>query len=63
MILVPRLKLGLRLLKNVRISIIKAREKTTNVLLNRNILSELGYVVSPSKTHILTPEMEKIKII
>lgn len=63
MILVPRLKLGLRLLKNVRISIIKTREKTTNVLLNRNILSELGYVVSPSKTHILTPEMEKIKII
>ena len=63
MILVPRIKLGLRLLNNVRMSIIKAREKTTNVLLNRNILSELGYVVSPSKTHILTPEMEKIKIV
>ena len=63
MILVPRIKLGLRLLNNVRMSIIKTREKTTNVLLNRNILSELGYVVSPSKTHILTPEMEKIKIV
>ena len=63
MILVPRIKLGLRLLNNVRMSIIKVREKTTNVLLNRNILSELGYVVSPSKTHILTPEMEKIKIV
>ena len=63
MIIVPRLKLGLRLLKDVRMSIIKAREKTTNVLLNRNILSELGYVVSPSKTHILTTEMEKIKIV
>lgn len=63
MILVPKLKLGLRELKDVRMSIVKSREKTTNVLLNRNILSELGYVVHPDKTHILTKEMEKVKII
>jgi hypothetical protein len=63
MILVPKLKLGLRELKDVRMSIVKSREKTTNVLLNRNILSELGYVVHPDKTHVLTKEMEKVKII
>jgi RimK family alpha-L-glutamate ligase len=63
MVLVPRLKLGLRQINNVRMSIVKSRDKSTNVLLNRNILRELGYVVSPGKTHILTPEMEKIKIV
>ncbi len=63
-IIVPELQLGLRKVKNVEISIVKSRNsKTTNCLLNRDILSKLGYVVNPSKAHILTQEMEKVKII
>lgn len=63
MILIPKLKLGVRQLNDVKMSIVKNREKSTNVLLNRNILREFGYVVSSKRTHVLTPEMEKIKII
>lgn len=63
-IIVPELRLGLRKVKNVRLAIVKTRaNKTTNVLLNRDILSRLGYVVNPSTAHILTPEMQKVNIV
>lgn len=60
---IPSLKLGLRQANNVRMAIVKQRDKSTNVLINRDLLSDLGYVVSSRQTHILTPEMEKIKIV
>lgn len=62
-IIIPSIKLGLRQANNVRMAIVKQREKSTNILINRNLLSDLGYVVSSRQTHILTPEMEKIKIV
>jgi hypothetical protein len=64
MVMVPELTLGLRKLKNVPISLVKDRsKKTTNVLLNRDAMSKMGYVVHPNNAHILTKEMEKVKII
>lgn len=61
---VPELTLGLRKLKNVPIAIVKDRDKkTTNFLLNRDTMSKLGYVVNPNTAHILTKEMQKVKII
>ena len=60
---IPSLKLGLRKANKVRMAIVKQRDKSTNVLINRSLLSDLGYVVSSRQTHILTPEMEKIKIV
>ena len=63
-IMVPEIILGDRRMKNVHIAIVKSREKkTTNILLNRDLMSKLGYVVSPDKMHVLTKEMEKVKII
>jgi len=60
---VPGVKLGLRCANKVRMSIVKSREKSSNILINRDLLGELGYVVSSRQAHILTPEMEKIKIV
>lgn len=60
---VPALKLGLRQANKVKMAIVKQRDKSTNVLINRSLLSDLGYVVSSRQVHILTPEMEKIKIV
>ena len=62
-ITIPELTLGLRKVKNVDVAIVKVREKSTNALINRDVLSKLGYVVHPNSTHILTKEMEKVKII
>lgn len=63
-IMVPEITCGLRKLKNVPVSLVKAREqKATNMLLNRDAMSKLGYVINPNNAHILTEEMEKVKII
>lgn len=63
-IVVPELTLGLRKIKNIPIAIVKDRDKkTTNFLLNRDTMSKLGYVVNPNSSHILTKEMQKVKII
>ena len=63
-IVIPELTLGLRKLKNVHMGIVESREKkSTNCLLNCDTLSKLGYVVHPNKAHILTKEMEKVKIV
>jgi glutathione synthase/RimK-type ligase-like ATP-grasp enzyme len=62
-IIVPEITVGLRKVKDVRFAVVKSREnKTTNVLLNRDVLSRLGYTVHPSTAHILTPEMQKIDV-
>lgn len=62
-IIIPEIKLGLRHAKNIKMAVVKSRDKSTNVLLNRDVLSKLGYVVSPRQTHLLTEEIEKIKIV
>lgn len=63
-IIIPELIVGLRKVKNAKLAIVKNRDnKKTNLLLNRDIISKLGYVVHPAIAHILTDEMEKVKII
>ena len=63
-VMLPEITCGLRKLKNVPVALVKSREKkTTNMLLNRDTMSKLGYVVHPNNAHILTEEMEKVKII
>lgn len=62
-IALSEITLGQRKQKNIPIALVEARNKTSNALLNRELLSYFGYVVHPSKTHVLTEEMEKLKII
>ena len=63
-IVVPQIILGMRKLNNVPIALVKSRDnKTTNLLLNRDVMSKMGYVVHPNNAHILTKEMEKVKIV
>lgn len=63
-ITIPGMTLGLRKVKNVPIAVVKSRAtKTTNLLLNRDVLGMFGYVVHPSNTHVLTPEIQKVNII
>lgn len=63
-IMLPEITCGLRKLKNVPVSIVKHRDnKSTNMLLNRDAMSKLGYVINPNNAHVLTEEMQKVKII
>lgn len=63
LIVIPELILGKRKLKNIKMGVVEKRNKGTNVLLNRDILARMGYIVNPSLTHMLTEEMQKISII
>ena len=61
---IKSIKLGQRLLKDIPMALVNHREgKSSNVLLNREVITWFGYVVSPSQTHILTQEIDKLKII
>lgn len=61
---IPGIKLGARRVQYCDVAIVKSREgKSTNFLMNRDILGRLGYVIHPTNAHILTQEMEKVKII
>ena len=60
---VPLVRIGLRQMSNVQLAVIEKRDKSTNVLVNRDLLSKLGYVVVSDETHILTPEIEKVNIV
>lgn len=62
LVIIPQITLGDRKLNNVPVSIVESRDRLTNVLLNRDTMSKLGYVVHPNKTHILTESLKKVKI-
>lgn len=63
-IVLPMIKVGQRKVTNVHIALVKNRDnKTTNMLLNRDTIGRLGYIVHPSQSHILTDEIEKVKIV
>lgn len=60
---INELSVGLRKVKNVNMAIVETRDKSTNMLINRDALAKLGYVISSNETHLLTDKMEKIKIV
>lgn len=52
-VILPELKIGTRKLKNVEFALVDNRNKSTKVLLNRDVLSKLGYVINPAEKHTL----------
>lgn len=63
-IIIPMIKVGQRKVRGVPVALVKNRNnKTTNMLLNRDVLSRLGYIINPSQSHILTDEIQKVKIV
>lgn len=63
-IIIPELTLGLRKCRNVKIAVVEHRDnKSTNLLLNTDVLGRLGYIVHPTEKHLLTKEIEKVKIL
>ena len=44
---------GTRKIKNVEFALVDNRKKSTKVLINRDVLSKLGYVINPAEKHTL----------
>ena len=52
-VILPELKIGTRKIKNVEFALVDNRKKSTKVLINRDVLSKLGYVINPAEKHTL----------
>jgi len=53
-VIIPEIQIGTRRLQDVEFVLVDNRKKTTKILLNRDVLSKLGYIVDPSKKNILS---------
>ena len=53
-VVIPEIQIGTRRLQDVEFVLVDNRKKTTKILLNRDVLSKLGYIVDPSKKNILS---------
>ena len=52
-VIIKEIKLGTRKLKDVEFALVDNRDKSTKVLLNRDVLSKMAYVINPAKKHML----------
>lgn len=50
-VLVPEIQIGTRKLLNVEFALVDNRKKSTKILLNRDVLSKLAYMINPAKKH------------
>lgn len=63
-VLLKSIRLGLRCLNDTPMALVESRgDKSSNMLLNRTLMTQLGYIVDPSRKYILTKEIEKLNII
>lgn len=58
-IMIDSLKIGDRMIKDVIVSIVKKRDKSTNMLLNRETIKRFNYVINPNERFICTKKMKK----
>lgn len=53
-VIIKEIQLGKRKLKDVEFALVDNRNKSTKVLLNRDILSKMAYLIDPAQKHSLT---------
>lgn len=56
-VLVPCIQIGSRKLLDVEFALVDNRKKKQKVLLNRDIMSKMGYLISPAKKHVLEDDL------
>ena len=52
-VIIKEIQLGKRKLKDVEFALVDNRDKSTQVLLNRDILSKMAYLIDPGHKHLL----------
>jgi len=58
---VPCIQIGTRKLLNAEFALVDNRNKKQKVLLNRDIMSKLAYMINPSKSHLIEDEFSELK--
>ena len=54
---IPCIRIGSRKLLNVEFALVDNRNKKQKVLINRDIMSKLGYLINPAKKHALEDDL------
>ena len=54
---IPCIRIGSRKLLNVEFALVDNRDKKQKVLINRDIMSKLGYLINPAKKHALEDDL------
>lgn len=57
-VIIPCIQIGSRKLLDVEFALVDNRNKKQKVLLNRDVMSKMGYVINPAKKHALDDEFE-----
>ena len=52
-VIIPRINIRSRQLLDVEFALVDNRDKSTDVLLNRDVMSKLAYNINPAKQHLL----------
>lgn len=55
-VIIPCIQIGTRKLLNVEFALVDNRKKKQKVLLNRDVMSKMAYMINPSKKHALEDE-------
>lgn len=56
-VIVPCIQIGSRKLLDVEFALVDNRNKKQKILLNRDIMSKMGYLISPAKKHVLEDDL------
>lgn len=59
-VLIPEIQIGSRKMLNAEFSLVDNRKKQQKVLLNRDLLSKMGYMIDPGKKHSLDDDIKRI---
>lgn len=60
-VIIPCIQIGSRKLLDVEFALVDNRNKKQKILLNRDVMSKMGYVINPAKKHALDDEFEYVK--
>ena len=50
-VIIPEIKVGSRKLLNAEFALVDDRDRITPVLINRDIMRKMGYLINPNKMH------------
>lgn len=52
-VIIPEIQIGTRKLKDVTFALVDDRDKSTSVLINRDVMKKMGFVINPNKKNML----------
>ena len=56
-VLIPCLRIGSRKLLNVEFALVDNRNKKQKILINRDVMSKMAYLINPAKKHVLDDDL------